>query len=161
MINYNHIKIKGNIVRVEVKLEGKLVGSIRPLDGKWAYVPKGGRAYDQTFSTIQGVKDSLVSDKEEDQTPKVPDFTHMNFMQKVQANFYDNPLSYAENKGAYRAKGAELHELFMGDLKTFMIAEGVPTKYVAKAVAYAYDQGHSSGYSEVTNFALHLIEIFS
>lgn len=38
-INYNHIKLGSSLVRVEVKLAGKRVGEIKPVEGGFAYFP--------------------------------------------------------------------------------------------------------------------------
>lgn len=38
--------------------------------------------------------------------------------------------------------------------------EQIPSKYREKVLNYAYEQGHSSGWSEVYNYVLDLIDIF-
>jgi hypothetical protein len=169
MINFNHIKLSGNLVRVEVKLEGKVVGDIRPVDGGWAYFPKlapkrGGKIVSgKTYPTVQAAKQSLFTDEDEDQTPPTPDFANMTFEEKVRADFYKNPLPYgpsAEAKVAYRDKEGELHGQFMTDLGAYLVSEGVPAQYVGKVSYAAWEDGHSSGYSEVLNSAYKFIEIF-
>lgn len=36
----------------------------------------------------------------------------------------------------------------------------IPEKYREKVKAYAYQEGHSSGWSEIYNYVLDLVEIF-
>jgi hypothetical protein len=63
-INYNHVKLPGrdSIVRVEVKLAGKKVGEIKPVDGGFQYFPnraEGG----EVFPTLGLCKRSLETDE--------------------------------------------------------------------------------------------------
>jgi hypothetical protein len=88
----------------------------------------------------------------------------MTIEEKVRANAYDNPLPYSREpkvREAYDKKDGELYDEFVTDLRAYLLAEGVPEQYVGKVISKAWEDGHSSGYSEVFNCALGLAEIFS
>jgi hypothetical protein len=57
------------------------------------------------------------------------------------------------------------HELpaytFDDDFEQHLLNHGVPSQYVKKVAYAAYEQGHSSGYSEIVNCAWDLIAIFN
>lgn len=89
------------------------------------------------------------------------------FEEKIAANAYDNDKPYPTGKtvasqtgrDAYRTRESELYAQFMADFKVWMREHGVPAKYLDKVAAKAWDDGHSSGYSEVVNCAHKYIEI--
>jgi hypothetical protein len=88
----------------------------------------------------------------------------MIFEEKVRGGAYDNPLPYSlsvrEIRDAYNAKEAELYDTFISDLTAYLIENNVPKEYARKVAVKAYSDGHGSGYSEVFNTALGLMEIF-
>ena len=60
MIEYNIIKyIEPHI---EVYLDGKKTGTIRPVLGGFAYFPKGHKTGGETFETLEECKQSLEED---------------------------------------------------------------------------------------------------
>lgn len=48
---------------VLVKLDGKIVGSIRNVNGAFQYTPKGQKQGGECFSTLDACKASLTSDE--------------------------------------------------------------------------------------------------
>jgi hypothetical protein len=44
---------------IQVKVEGKATGKIKPVDGGFAYFPKASKLQGATFSTVREVRDSL------------------------------------------------------------------------------------------------------
>lgn len=88
----------------------------------------------------------------------------MDFEKKVRSNAYNTKLPYgptAAEKEAHTKDDDDLNEKFMADAKAYCIEQGVPEKYVAKVVNLAWQDGHSSGYSEVLNCLYGLIGIFN
>jgi hypothetical protein len=68
-----------------------------------------------------------------------------------------------ERNAAWNAKTRSYEDYvntFDPDLREFLRRSGVPEQYVAKVANYAYEQGHSSGESEILNVAYGLIDIF-
>lgn len=177
MINYNHIKVRGNLVRIEVKIDGKFVGEIKQdaladipaslehLGPGWAYYPgnngRGGIYKGRSMPTVDAVKKSLETNTEEDQTPPEPDFANMEFPDKVGAGFYKNLLNHKIDKVAYRERDVEIGIQFSADHRKWLLEQGVPKQYVDKVISASYDDGHSGGYSEVVNCSYKFIEIFS
>lgn len=58
MITY----MSNGLLEVNVFLDKKYVGDIKPVKGGYAYFPKGCKVSGDTFSTIAGVKKSLEED---------------------------------------------------------------------------------------------------
>jgi hypothetical protein len=50
---------------------------------------------------------------------------------------------------------------FDDDFEQHLLSNGVPSQYVKKVAYCAYEQGHSSGESEIVNCAWDLISIFN
>lgn len=85
----------------------------------------------------------------------------MDFESKVQNDGYKNPVPYSrENREAYRQAENKLVAEFTKDHIEWLKAQGVPARYAAKVAAKAWEDGHSSGFSEVLNVSYSLVEIF-
>lgn len=88
----------------------------------------------------------------------------MTFEEKIRAEVYNNPLPYGKTGTAereeYQKRSGELSVAFHDDLHAWLLAQGVPEKYVDKVASRAYDDGHAYGYSEIFSHACSLAEIF-
>ena len=78
--------------------------------------------------------------------------------QKIINGDYDNKLDYKADKAAYCEEERRLEIEFSHDLAKELSLWGVPDKYCAPSVAYAWSEGHSSGYHEVYNYAREITE---
>lgn len=47
---------------IQVKLDGRIIGTIKPKDGGFAYYPKGWKESGDVFKTISEVKRSIESE---------------------------------------------------------------------------------------------------
>jgi len=86
-----------------------------------------------------------------------------NFVDDVRAGYYQ-----AIRTAHYKLRDQPslcFHELpvhtFDDDFEQHLLNHGVPSQYVKKVAYAAYEQGHSSGDSEIVNCAWDLIEIFN
>lgn len=88
----------------------------------------------------------------------------MDFEERVRSGAYKNDLPFGPSKSpereAYRLRERELGRSFMEDLRTWLVALGVPPQYATKVAEKAYDDGHSGGYEEVLCEALGLVDLF-
>lgn len=88
----------------------------------------------------------------------------MSFEEKVQKDYYENSLPYgdfkSEERRVYQAEAQKLSEEFELDFRNWLYSQGVPGKYVSKVALKAWEDGHSSGYSEILNCAYSLVDIF-
>lgn len=82
------------------------------------------------------------------------------FEDRVRSGAYETKLPYKDNREAYRADQSSLMDKFYADARAYVINSGVPERYAAKVVSYAWSEGHSCGFSEVLNYMDMLIEIF-
>jgi hypothetical protein len=73
------------------------------------------------------------------------DLSDQPFDVKVRAGFYDQE----ENQGWY-----------FEDERVYILAHGVPKKYVSGVSRYAYDKGHSYGLEEILAVLNGVLEIF-
>lgn len=60
----------------------------------------------------------------------------------------------------YKSENSRLYSLLEDLIKEESGLNEIPEQYRAKVYSYAYQQGHSSGYSEVYNYLLDLVGIF-
>lgn len=83
------------------------------------------------------------------------------FEDDVRGGYYNfNPYDYKLHKEEYRKFDSRRHAEFTDHGAAYLISNGVPGKYSAKVFSKAYQDGHSSGYTEVLNCMYDLIEIF-
>lgn len=87
------------------------------------------------------------------------------FYEKCRDGDYEVRLPFGKpgspEREAHRVAYRELSTAFHTDLRAYVVSLGVPEKYADKVASYAYDEGHSGGYTEVCNAALSVAEIFS
>jgi len=76
------------------------------------------------------------------------------FVADTRAGFYREERNLAYKDRALTTTWDE-------DFHRFLLAKGVPEKYVSKIAYAAYERGHSSGEEEILNCSYDLIEIFS
>jgi hypothetical protein len=67
---------------------------------------------------------------------------------------------YKTKDEVYRAESLRLWNLLENKIKEDSGLNDIPEQYRDKVYSYAYQQGHSSGYSEVYNYLLDLVDIF-
>jgi hypothetical protein len=60
----------------------------------------------------------------------------------------------------YRKESSRLYSLLEYKIKEDSGLNNIPEQYRDKVYSYAYQQGHGSGYGEVYNYLLDLVEIF-
>ena len=87
---------------------------------------------------------------------------------KMVKEHLQNLEKYEEDKKAYNAaveKNApvndEINEVFLEYLKEKSGLNTIPKQYRDKVYSYAYQQGHSSGYGEVSSYLIELVDIFN
>ncbi len=80
----------------------------------------------------------------------------MNIGEQIAAGVYDNKFSYHQDKEKYREEERRLKEEFLTDLQGEIFRMGVPEEYCIGTVDYAWDEGHSGGYTEVYSIALEI-----
>jgi hypothetical protein len=61
---YDFIEGRRGTWRVNVKLDGKVIGSIRIVQGGFTYFPRNSRQHGEVFKSVAEVQRSLESDKE-------------------------------------------------------------------------------------------------
>jgi len=79
-----------------------------------------------------------------------------NFKVDVRAGYYT-----AVRNAHYKLMDMDIVNTFNDDFEQYLLSNGVPAQYVKKVAHAAYEQGHSSGDSEIVNCAGDLIEIFN
>jgi hypothetical protein len=74
---------------------------------------------------------------------------------------YDSNLKlYKDNQAFYMSEKSRVYSLLTIKLKEDSGLNTIPEQYRDKVYAYAYEQGHSSGMSEVSIYLERLLQIF-
>ena len=100
--------------------------------------------------------------------PSVPKLKSNSPSQEEMKIYSEALLSYEKDLEDYRYKNdfyreerIRLYDLLEDKVKEESgLNDIVPEEYRAKVYSYAYQQGHGSGYSEVYNYLLDLVNIF-
>lgn len=83
------------------------------------------------------------------------------FENAARGGYYSqNPFDWKTDKAAAREYYNERSREFEGDAMDYLRENGVPEKYVRKVFAFAYQEGHASGYHEVLTYLDMMLEIF-
>ena len=80
---------------------------------------------------------------------------------KIANNEYVNKIPYTqESRVMYREESSKLKKEFLNSKDVF-IKGGASEAQSTKAAEYVWSEGHSSGYSEVLNYAYDLYDILA
>ena len=93
---------------------------------------------------------------------------HTNTPNKEELEEYNSKLDvytkesaeYEKSVNAYKEEFVRLYGLLEDMIKEDSGLNTIPEQYRDKVYSYAYQQGHSSGYGEVYNYLLDLVDIF-
>ncbi len=67
---------------------------------------------------------------------------------------------YETNNDFYESESKRLYDILDDIIREDSGLNGIPEQYRDKVYSYAYENGHSSGYIEIYNYLLDLVEIF-
>ena len=90
--------------------------------------------------------------------------TEPDFETKVYGDYYKGLVGIVyskETRREWREQDAAATRQFLADAKAYLIESGVPEQYALNCVTLAWNQGHSSGFTEVYLHLNDLIEVFN